>query len=90
MLTAGSSAHILLGLCPARTRDDCTRCSARVHNRTVILPEAHSQTLSGPTPVFNVATTPHVPTHAKILPFGGGTMGCHVATPGRLHSHRFL
>jgi hypothetical protein len=54
MLAAGSSAHILLGLCPTRTRDDCTRYSTRTHNRTVMLPEAHPETLSGPT----VSTVP--------------------------------
>jgi hypothetical protein len=93
MLAAGSSPHILLGVCSARTRDDCTRHSARAHNRTVMLPEAHPETFSGPTPVPHVvtATTTRPPTQAKLLPIEGGGrfMGCHLATAGRLHCHRF-
>jgi hypothetical protein len=91
MLAAGSSAHILLGLCPARTRDDCIRYSARAHNRTVMLPEAHSETLSGPSPVSHVAIATRPPTQAKLSPIEGGerSMGCHLAAAGRLHGHRF-
>jgi hypothetical protein len=94
MLAAGSSAHILLGVCPARTRDDCTRYSARAHSRTVTLPEAPPETLiSRPTPVCHLvtATTTRPPTQAKLSPIEGGgrSMGCHVATAGRLHAHRF-
>jgi hypothetical protein len=88
MPTARPSAHILLGVCPARTCDDCTRYSARAHNRTV--PEAPPETLIGPTPVLT-ATTTRPPTQAKLSPIEGGgrSMVCHVATVGHLHSHRF-
>jgi len=90
MLAAGSSAHILLGVCPARTRDDCTRYSARAHKRTVKLPETHPETL-GPTPLFRVVTATTTPTQAKLLPIEGGekSMGCHVAIAWCLHGHRF-
>ena len=56
MFAARSSAHILLGVCPARTRNECSCYSARAHDRTVMLPEAHLETLSGPTPVSHVIT----------------------------------
>jgi hypothetical protein len=92
MLAAGSSAHILLGVRPARTRNDCTRYSARAHNCTV---EAQPEALGGPTPVPHVVTptAARTPKQAKLLPAiegGGRSMGCHVATAGRLHGHRFF
>jgi len=78
---------------PARTRDDCTRYSARAHNCTVMLPEAPPETLSGPTSVSHVitATTARPLTQAKLSPIEGGGryMGCHLSTAGRLHGHRF-
>ena len=91
MLAAESNAHILLGVCPACTRDDCTRYSARAPHRTVILPEAHTEKLSRPTPVPHIVTATATRTQAKLLPIesGGRSMGCHVATTWRLHGHRF-
>lgn len=92
MLAAGSSVHLLLGVCPARTRDDCTRYSPHAHKRTVILPEAQPEALSRPTPVSPVvtATTARPPMQAKLLRIEGAgrSVGCHVATAGRLHGHR--
>ena len=93
MLATGSSAHILLGVCPARTRDDCTRYSAHAHHRAVMLSEAHPETLGRLTVSHVVtATTARPPTQAKQLPIevgGGRSVGCHVASTGRLHGYRF-
>ena len=89
MLAPRSSVHIPLGVCPARTRHDCTRCSARAHHRTIALPEAHPKALSRAAPVSHVtATTIRAPTQRKLPESGRRHMGRHVAAARRLHGHR--
>ena len=66
--------------------------TARAHHRTVMLPEAHPETLTGLTAISHVvtATTTRSPTQAKLpIEDGRRSVGCQVATAGRLYGHRF-